>query len=314
MELLVVALLIIVILWLIFKPDWAPKPPDTSQWTTRAGEVTKQATAKAGEMTKQATAKAGQVTKQATAKAGEVTKQATTKAGEVTKQAGSQAGQMYSGVRERFKPRTDIRQLAKQFKQWVSDAALPKREEFYSALPASADGFAVWLGALSEQDLQAFTLKVAQFCDAMDFDLAWLNDPQVIRDPEMKKSIEDIVLLYSLSAWHANNVQQDVKAFLAYKDWDANPKQNKAFGQRLHQVLFQQGMVTIPTELYLASEQQRMDQAIAAISLAAQENPVAFHAALRQATAKPVEPVEQLAEQPAPTEQPAPIEQAASAA
>ena len=260
MYLLLLALLIVVVLWFVMKPGWAPKPPDTSQWTGKASQMSKDATGKASEMSKQETGKASQVSKDATAK----------------------AGQMYQGVRGWFKIRSDTRDLAKQFKQWVSDAAPAKRSELYSTLPASAEGFAIWLSGLSEKDLESFTRRVAQFCASLNFDLAWLTDAQVSREPELKQAVEDTVLLYSLAAWRANNVQQDVTSFLAYQAWSANPNRHKAFGQELYQVLIQRGLVTVSPELYLAPEQERQEQATAAIRKVADEHPAAFRAALHQ--------------------------------
>lgn len=252
MFLLLAALVVVALLWFVVKPAWAPKPPDTTEWTEKASKASKQATARASE---------------------------------ASKQAGAKAGQMYQGLRGRFKFRSDTRELAKQFKQWVSEAALAKRVDLYNTLPASADGFTIWLGGLSDKDLELFTQKVTRFCATLNFDIAWLNDPQVRREPELLQAVEDAVLLYSLAAWRANNVQQDVKSFLAYRAWLAKPNQHKAFGQKLHQVLVESGWVTVPSELYLASEKERLAQAIAAIRKVADENPPALHVALRQVSA-----------------------------
>ncbi len=301
MYIILVALLVVVILWFVMKPDWAPKPPDTSQWTDKAGQMTKQATTKAGEVTKQATTKASEVTKQATAKAGDWSKQAVAKTGEVSKQATSQAGQMYQGLRGQFKLRADSGNLSKQFKQWVVDSGLSKRDELYATLPASADGFAIWLGETNDKELEHFTRQVAQFCASLNFDIAWLTDPEIGRDPTLKKAVEDAVLLYSLAAWRSSNVQQEVQNFLAYRAWLANPKRHKQYGQRLHQILIQEGLVVVVPDQYLASEQERFEQAVAAIRKVAEENPAAFAAALRCIE----EPKSGETTAPAPTQEPA---------
>lgn len=88
-----------------------------------------------------------------------------------------------------------------------------------------------------------------------------------------------ILLLYSLAAWRANNVQQDVTSSSAYRAWLANPKRHRKFGQELHGVLIQRGLVMVPSELYLASEKERLAQAVTAIRQVANENPAAFDAA-----------------------------------
>ena len=310
MYIILLALLAIVVLWFIMKPSWAPKPPDTSQWTKKAGEMTKQATTRAtefskqaitktGEVSKQAAARAGEVSKQAAAKAGEVSKQVTTQATQASKQATSQAGQMYQGLRGQFKLRSDSGNLSKQFKQWVAESALAKRDELYETLPASADGFAIWLNEVKDQELEQFTRGVAQFCASLNLDIAWLTDPEVGRDQALKKAVEDAVLLYSLATWRSSNVRQEVQSFLAYRAWLANPNRHKAYGQQLHQVLIQQGLVTVPPDLYLAPEQERLEQAASAIRRVADENPAAFNAALRQ-LAEPSEGVTAPALTPAP--------------
>jgi hypothetical protein len=249
MYILLAALVVVGVLWFVLKPAWAPKPPDTSKWTGKASQASRQATAKAGEISKDATAKAGQV---------------------------------YQGLRGRLKFRSDTRELAKQFKQWVSEAAPAKRVELYNTLPASAEGFAIWLGSLSDKDLERFTQGVARFCATLNFDIAWLTDPQVSREPELKKAVEDAVLLYSLTTWRANNVQQDVKGFFAYQAWLGNPKRHSAFGQQLLGALIQRGAVTVTPELYLAPEKERVTHATTAIRKVADEDHAAFLAALRQ--------------------------------
>jgi hypothetical protein len=304
MYVLLVALVIVVILWFVFKPGWAPKPPDASGWTSKASETSKQATARASQLSKDATTRASQMSKDAAARASQVSKDAATRASQMSKEATAKAGQMYQGLRGQFKLRSDTRGLAKQFKQWVTEAALPKRTELYSSLPTSAEGFAIWLSGLSDKELEQFTHRVAQFCASLNFDLAWLTDAQVSREPELRQAVEDAVLLYSLATWRANNVQQDVTSFLAYQAWLANPSRHKALGQELHQLLIQRGLVTVPPEMYLASEQERLEQAAIAIRKVADEHPAAFRAALHRVTgASSVEPA--AAPAPAP-ETPAP--------
>ena len=209
------------------------------------------------------------------------------KASKASKQASAKAGQMYKGMRGRFKFRSDTRELAKQFKQWVTDAALPKRVALSSSLPAQTEGFAAWLSGLSEQELGQFTERIAQYCASVNFDIAWLNDAQVSREPELKQAVEDAVLMHSLGAWRADSVQQDVKIFLEYRAWRADPKRHKQFGQQLHQVLIERGLVTVPSELYLAPEKERQEQATTAICKVADEDAAAFYLALRQLAGAP---------------------------
>jgi predicted nucleic acid-binding Zn-ribbon protein len=198
------------------------------------------------------------------------------------KPATAKPGQMYKGLRGPFKFRSDTRELAKQFQQWGADAALPKRIQLYDTLPTSGETFALWLRGLAGKELEQFTERVARYCGAVNLDIGWLNDAQVRRSPELKQAVEDAVLMYSLGAWRADSVQQDARIFLAYRDWRDNPNRHKQFGQELHGVLVQRGLVTVPRELYLAPEKERLAQATTAICEVADGNPAAFHTALRQ--------------------------------
>jgi len=285
MEILLIVLIVVAILWFVVKPRWAPKPPDTSEWTGKASKMSKQATDKASQMSKQATDKARQASKQATAK----------------------AGQMYKGWCGGFKFRSDTRELGKQFQQWVTDAALPKRAALASTLPAQTESFAAWLSGLSGKELEQFTERIARYCATVNFDLGWLNDAQVSHEPELKQAVEDAVLMYSLGAWRADSIQQDVRVFLAYRAWRAQPNRHKEFGLQLHQVLIERGLVPVPSELYLAPEKERLLYATAAICKVADENPAAFHLALRQLAGAPESPAPAV-ETPAPAPAaPAPV-------
>ncbi len=228
------------------------------------------------------------------------------KANQASKQASAKAGQMYQGLRGRLRFRSHTHDLAQQFKQWVAEAAPGSRAELYNTLPASADGFAAWLNGLSQKELEQFTKKVARFCESLNFNLAWLTDAQVGREPELKRAVEDTILLYSLTTWRADSVQQDVKGFLAYQAWQARPNRHKAFGQQLLGSLIQSGAVTISPDQYLASEKERKAHATAAIRKIADENRDALRVALRQVVAgAPVAPPAPVA--PAPAAPPAPV-------
>ncbi|MEW5983037.1 MAG: hypothetical protein AB1806_11805 [Acidobacteriota bacterium] len=238
MFILAVALVVLVVLWFVFKPAWAPKPPDATDWAGKATQASKQATAKAGEM--------------------------------------------YNGLRGRLKFRQDTRELAGQFRQWVAGSGLADRKPLYEGLPDSAAAFASWLGGLSTEELEDFTQGVARFCGQLNFDIAWLTNTQLAREPELKQTVEDATLLYSLAAWRAGRVQQQVRNFLAYQDWLAQPERHTAFGQRLYRALLDAKLVTAPAELYLAPEKERLTQAVAAIRTVADDDPATFRAVLHQ--------------------------------
>ncbi len=207
-----------------------------------------------------------------------------------SKKKSAKTGQMYKGLRGGFKFRSDTRELGKQFQQWVTDAALPKRAALSDHLSAQAESFAAWLNELSAQELEQFTAQVARYCDSINFDVAWLNDATVAREPELKQAVEDALLLHSLGAWRAGNVQSRVQVALTYQAWLVHPERHQKFGQELHGILIERGLVTVPSELYLAPEKERLAQAATAIRHAAAENPDAFRSVLRQLAGAPESP------------------------
>jgi hypothetical protein len=207
-----------------------------------------------------------------------------------SKKKPAKIGSIYQGLGGSFKFRSDTREWGKQFKQWVADAASPKRAALSNTLPAQMENFAARSSELTAAELEQFTAQVARYCAAVNFDLGWLNNAQVSREPELKQAVEDAVLLSALSAWRADRVQQDVRVFLTYHAWRAKPNQHKGFGQELHQVMIERGLVTIPAELYLAPEKERLAQARTAICQVADKNPAAFRSVLRQLAGVPESP------------------------
>jgi len=255
---ILIALGAVIVLWFVVKPSWAPKPPERSEIGEKAGELTKNATEKASSLSKSVT----------------------NRAGKISKAAGDRAGELYGGLRGRWKLVTDKRNLAKQYKQWVGDSAFASRTKLYAGMPQKAEEFSGWLAKLEPKEIEAFSNKVALFCAGLNFDLAWLTSTQLDQDPELKQTVEDSILLYSLAYWRATQVQRDVKSFLAFQAWSAAPKQHKKFTYQLYNVLLEKGMATVSPTLYLASEKERFDEAVKAIRKAAEEDRGAFLKAL----------------------------------
>lgn len=224
--------------------------------------------------------------------------------------AANRAEEAYQGLRGHYKIRRDKRELAGKLKDWVSRADADRRDELYDGVLEATEGLSTWLGALPAHEAEEFTQKVARFCASLNFDLAWLTDAQVARDPALKKTVEDAVLLYCVAAWRASRVQGDVRGFLAYQAWLAHPWLHKKFGLRLHSSLILRGLISIAPELNLASDEARLAAATASIKRVAEEKPEAFREVLRHLTASAeagVGPVARPAESPAqkPAEPPA---------
>lgn len=195
--------------------------------------------------------------------------------------ATDKAGKMYDGVAGRLKLGRDRKQLANKYRNWVAEKSLGKQTQMYDSLPEHANGLTTWLAGLSDKEMAAFSEKVARFAASLGFDLEWLVNDKVNDYPELKQTIEESVALYSIAAWRASNVQQEVRAFLAFQAWLANPAKNRALGQKLYSALVQQGLVMTSPDLYLATEKERMGEAVRAIKQAAEAKPEAVNAVLR---------------------------------
>lgn len=201
----------------------------------------------------------------------------------VSKSAANRGQQIYQGIRGRLKFRNDKKDLAQRFRQWATEAD-SARERLSAGMPDWAGGFATWLNGLSDKEAVEFSQDVAAFCASQNFNIGWLNDPQISADPALKQAVEEAVLLYGVSWWRANQVQSDVQALLKLKAFLAKPntRDNKAFGQELFSGLVAKNLVTVPSTLITAPEKERLDYMKRAIEQAAQRNPDKFSQVLRR--------------------------------
>ncbi|MCB0170986.1 MAG: hypothetical protein KDJ97_10585 [Anaerolineae bacterium] len=168
--------------------------------------------------------------------------------------------------------------VATQFKQWLSQSDLSKRSQLYKKLPADAAEFATWVDGLSDEDLNKFVNDLSSVCRAQNFELAWLVDPKT--PDNLKQAVEDAVILHGLAAWKA----RDIQPLLAFKAWQAAPNkpENRAFAQKLYNKLAEAGLVTTPSDLVLATEQERQEHVAEAIDKAAAEKEATFLALVQE--------------------------------
>ncbi|MCB0162754.1 MAG: hypothetical protein KDI79_00920 [Anaerolineae bacterium] len=174
--------------------------------------------------------------------------------------------------------RKDKDEVAAQFKQWLGQSDVAKRSQLYKQLPADAAEFAAWVDGLSDEELNKFVANLAAVCQAQDFELAWLVDPKT--PDNLKRAVEDAVILHGLAAWKA----RDIKPLLAFKAWQAAPNkpENRAFAQKLYNKLAEAGLVTTPSDLVLATEQERQQHVAEAIDKAAAEKEATFLALVQE--------------------------------
>lgn len=224
--------------------------------------------------------KRGRLSRASGEKAATQVTQTTIKVTETAKETAAKSRGRLGKVRLPFRRRKD---LATQFKEWVDEAALDKRTAVYKGLPKDATGFTDWLQALSDQDLAGFVQELSAFCKGLDFELAWLVDPE--RGGELKQAVEEAVGMYCLAAWKG----REVRPFVTYRAWQSAPEkeENQAFAQQLYSKLVETQLATWTPDLLLASEKERQAYVAEAIEAAEAQDPKAFIGLLREVALSP---------------------------
>ncbi|MCB0209099.1 MAG: hypothetical protein KDJ52_07210 [Anaerolineae bacterium] len=172
----------------------------------------------------------------------------------------------------------DKNTATEQFVQWLHQSDVAKRSALYKRLPEDAAEFAAWIDSLADDELNAFVSDLASVCRTHSFELGWLVDPQT--PDNLKRAIEDAVILHGLAAWKA----RDIQPLLAYKAWQAAPNkaENRAFAQKLYGKLAEAGLVTPPSTLILATDKERQEHVAATIEKAAAEKEATFMALVQE--------------------------------
>ncbi len=176
-----------------------------------------------------------------------------------------------------------------QFRTWIA------------GLSGVDKAFVAWLQDLSPEDARAFAQAVSDFSSSLNVERAWLLDGRMDADPELEKSVQEAVALYCMAYWKTTQVQDDVQAFAVFQDWQAAPRKrrHRELTQKLFARLVEDGVVSVPSEIYLASVRKRKAYVVQAIRDFAEKDRPAFNAILKQVLAAP-------APAPKPVEEPPP--------
>ncbi len=174
-------------------------------------------------------------------------------------------------------PPTDNRR-ATQFREWVRND-LSKEKDVQS-----------WLLALPEPGIALLTKHIAAFCQEMNFDLNWLIAPQGTVAPELKTTMQGVIVDYCRACQKAIPAQKAAKLFTTYQQLlqNATGKEEQALGRTLYANLVTQGLAPTPApaELLNATEKERQQQAFAVIQQVAAKDWAQF-ATVLQATMTP---------------------------
>jgi hypothetical protein len=227
------------------------------------------------------------------AKAAETTKETQSRTGVASRVTGQ-----FQGLRERVATRKQS-QLPKKFQKWSSSQL-------------TDEGLTDWLTNLSDEGSNALTSQLEAFCADLNFELAWLVEGDLDKDPELKQVAEDVVVGYTTSCWQAALAQNDLAAFRTLRELESNPtsKKHRELIQELYSSLFQQDLVSQPelSEVFLSSENKRFKRAVKMILEAAETDRKKFNDIFKEVTASLNNRSKKASEEPAAEAEPEVVE------
>ncbi len=152
----------------------------------------------------------------------------------------------------------------------------------------------VWFASLTTDQFKLLRSELAAFCAELGFDLVWLVEQESFKPAALEQTGKTIVTHYCRAVRAAVLVHDDLKALQRYQAFLANPtsKENLAFGQQLFALLVDENLATAATpELLMAGEKERQSFVVEAIQAAAEQDNVAFSAALKVAASSVAQPM-----------------------
>lgn len=140
-----------------------------------------------------------------------------------------------------------------------------------------------WLATRHLQEAQRLTKDIARFTDDVNFDLSWVTEEHLERNPQLKEALSEAVIFYCIANFKASQVGLQIRAFVTFKQWQKNPSspELREFSRLLFARLIDKGLVSpVPPELFLASEKERQKYAEAAINQSAETAQDSFNSIL----------------------------------
>lgn len=192
------------------------------------------------------------------------------------------AGQVYGNVKDDLNYRRNRAHYAEAVKKWAAGSPRFSTAESWLALQPDLVQAEVWIQQLSEKNLQNFTDGMAQHLESLGFKIDWLVNERFPLATNLQKNINDVALLYSLSAWHAQQNHPALNAQLAYEMWAEAPEKNKQYGQKLYAKLAAQNLVSIPAEVIFTDEKTRTNSLVKMAKNAYTLYPKDFNAILNE--------------------------------
>ncbi|NJP04565.1 MAG: hypothetical protein HC837_02490 [Chloroflexaceae bacterium] len=142
-----------------------------------------------------------------------------------------------------------------------------------------------WLTELSPKANKALTEQLNDFCANLGFELSWLLDDTLEKDPEIEREARQVVIAYCTACWHAAQSYNDFELFKTMQEIEkqAFTREHKSLSRRLFTELVKRDMAaSVPAELFVASEKERQEHMANAIRQAAETDREAFKAVLKE--------------------------------
>jgi len=153
--------------------------------------------------------------------------------------------------------------LSQQFLKWVADDSLTKQQPLYDNLSETALAFSTWLTRLSAGERVELRRQLSNFCANIELELDWFLSPWLDGNPDLKQTLETVVLLYCLAYWKGTRVNQilnETETLKALRKWksDLSSKKHRELSQKLFAKLVELEVVKPPPpEIFLASNKAR---------------------------------------------------------
>lgn len=187
-------------------------------------------------------------------------------------------------------------ETAKKFQTWA-DATIED------------DQLRTWLTRLSPEAISALTEQLADFCVNLGFELPWLLDGSLDRDPEIKQGAVAVVSSYCQACWNAAQSYANYELFKLLLEIEHEPfmRKHHDLGRRLFAELVKREMAdAAPPELFMASEKERQTHMTKAIQQAAESNREMFKAVLKDVLVAQATVASAAAVEPPPSPSPSP--------
>ncbi len=207
---------LVVLAWLILKPEWMPQPPQN--------EITEKVIYQTGRLKEKSNG-------------------------------------WFKKIEPFWKKKTS---LGVQLKAWAQNEGLSKAAGFSASQVEMLSGFKTWMTSISDAEADVIAHDLSAFCANQNVELRWVLEDS--GNNEMQTALAALVLFYGMAVCERNAARPTA----ALRAWEDAPlsRQNRHFGNRLYILLVTANLISIPANLLLAPEKERLAHQVESIKAA----------------------------------------------